>query len=253
MVEKIVKNSQDIGVSLTDKIVVISGGSSGIGRAAALAVAMSGGTPCLIGRNRDALHEVLFEVRQYAPDAKCYQADLTDDDAQKELLDSLRCDFALFDILIHCAGVFAMGSVEAEPVAQLDWQYRTNVRAPYLLTQNLLPFLKQRQGQIVFVNSTAGLTAKAGISQYAASKASLKAIADALREEVNRYGVRVISVYPGRTASPMQKAIHKMEKRDYDGDRLMQAADVAEAIVYALSAPRTAEVTDIVIRPMVKT
>ena len=237
---------------LMGKVVVISGASSGIGRAVALEVARQGGVPCLIGRRIDALNNVLFEVRKYVSDARCYEVDLTDDDAQSNLLALLRKDFNEIDALVHCAGVFAMGAVETESVARLDWQYKTNVRAPYLLTQHLLPSLKQQQGQIVFVNSTVGLVAKAGVAQYAASKAALKAIADALREEVNPDGVRVLSIYPGRTASPMQEAIHKMEKRSYDCTRLMQSSDVAEAIVYAMSAPRTAEVTDITVRPMAR-
>ncbi len=235
---------------LVGKIVVISGASSGIGRAVAIEVAKRGGTPCLIGRRIDALSDVLLEVREYVSDARCYEADLTDDKVLQNLTELLRKDFGVCDVLVHCAGVFAMGAVETEPVELLDWQYQTNVRAPYLLTQNLLPSLKRQQGQIVFVNSTAGLAAKAGVAQYAASKAALKAIADALRGEVNPYGVRVLSVYPGRTASPMQESIHKMEGRSYDDARLMQPSDVAETIVYALTAPRTAEVTDITIRPM---
>lgn len=234
------------------KVVVISGATSGIGRAVAVEVAKHGGIPCLIGRRIDALNAVLLEVRKYISDAQCYEADLTDDKALENLSNQLRQDFGEFDALVHCAGVFSMGAVETEPVDRLDWQYQTNVRAPYLLTQYLLPSLKRQHGQIVFVNSTVGLAAKAGVAQYAASKAALKAIADALREEVNPYGVRVLSIYPGRTASPMQEAIHEMEKRSYDSARLMQPSDVAEAIVYALCMPKTAEVTEITIRPMAK-
>lgn len=238
--------------TLMGKVVVISGASSGIGRAVALETAKRGGIPCLIGRRIDVLNEVLLEVRGYVPGAQCYEVDLTDDRALENLSDQLKRKFGELDALVHCAGVFSMGAVETESVERLDWQYRINVRAPYLLTQHLLSSLKRQKGQIVFVNSTVGLAAKAGVAQYAASKAALKAIADALREEVNPYGVRVLSVYPGRTASPMQEAIHKMEKRSYDGTRLMQPIDVAEAIVYALCAPKTAEVTDISIRPMAK-
>ena len=237
---------------LMEKVVVISGASSGIGRAVALEITKRGGIPCLIGRRIKVLKDVLLEVHKSMPDAQCYEVDLTDDKELDNLSKQLQKNFGEIDMLVHCAGVFAMGAVEAEPVERLDWQYRTNVRAPYLLTQYLLPSLRRQQGQIVFVNSTAGLAAKAGLSQYAASKAALKSIADALREEVNQYGVRVLSVYPGRTASPMQEAIHEMESRSYDSARLMQPSDVAEVIVHALCMPRTAEVTDITVRPMAK-
>jgi len=115
-----------------------------------------------------------------------------------------------------------------------------------------LPMLKSHRGQIVFINSSAGLSARANVSQYAATKHALKAITDSLREEINAEGLRVLSVYPGRTATPMQAAVHKMEQRAYQPDRLMQPEDVAAVVINALSLPSSAEVTDIHIRPLIK-
>jgi len=126
------------------------------------------------------------------------------------------------------------------------------VRGPYLLTQCLLPLLRRRPGQVVFINSSAGLTARANVGQYAATKHALKAVADSLRDEVNRDGVRVLSVFPGRTATPTQEALHRLEGRPYRPERLLQPADVAAVVVHALGLPRTAEVTEIKIRPLVK-
>jgi NAD(P)-dependent dehydrogenase (short-subunit alcohol dehydrogenase family) len=137
-------------------------------------------------------------------------------------------------------------------VADFDGQYRTNVRAPYVLTQALLPMLRSRQGQIVFINSSVGLNARAGVGQYAATKHALKALADSLREEVNAASVRVLSVFLGRTASPMQAGIHAAEGKAYHPERLLQPQDVAAVVLNALSLPRTAEVTDISIRPFMK-
>ena len=93
----------------------------------------------------------------------------------------------------------------------LDWQYRVNVRTPYILTQALLPMLKSRRVQIVFLSSDAGLSPRANLGQYAPTKHALKAIADSLREEVNAEGPRVMSVFPGRTASAMQAAVYQIE------------------------------------------
>jgi NADP-dependent 3-hydroxy acid dehydrogenase YdfG len=104
----------------------------------------------------------------------------------------------------------------------------------------------------VFINSSAGLGAKAGVGQYAASKHALKAIADSLRAEVNALGLRVLSVFPGRTASPMQAAVHALEGKAYHPESLLQPQDVAAVVLNALSLPRSAEVTDISIRPLVK-
>ena len=94
-------------------------------------------------------------------------------------------------------------------------QWRINLRAPYLLPQALLPQLVARQGQVVLLNSSVWGNARAGSAAYAASKYALKALADALRAEVNPDGLRVLSVYPGRTASPMQAEVHRAEARPY--------------------------------------
>ncbi len=104
----------------------------------------------------------------------------------------------------------------------------------------------------MFINSSAGLRAGAGISQYAATKHALKAIADSLREEINAEGLRVLSVYPGRTATPMQASVHAMEGKAYHPERLMQPEDVAAVVINALKLPRSAEVTDISVRPLMK-
>ena len=104
----------------------------------------------------------------------------------------------------------------------------------------------------VFVNSSAGLNSKANVGQYAASKHALKAIADCLREEVNPDGIRVLSIYPGRTATPMQEALYKAEGRTYHPEILMQPSDAAQVVIQALRLPRTVEVTDIHLRPLMK-
>ena len=138
-------------------------------------------------------------------------------------------------------------------VEDFDLQYKTNVRGPYLLTQILLPLLKLRQGQVIFINSRAVfLNARPGLGQYTATKQALKALADSFRQEVNGEGIRVISVYPGRTSSPMQQTVFKTEGKIYQPELLMQPADVAATIVNALCLPRTAEVTDITMKPLVE-
>jgi NAD(P)-dependent dehydrogenase (short-subunit alcohol dehydrogenase family) len=144
--------------------------------------------------------------------------------------------------------------MERARIEDLDDQYATNVRAPYMVTQQLLPLLANGRGQIVFINSSAGLSAKRSeVGQYAATKHALKAIADSLREEVNPRGIRVLSVYLGRTATPMQEALCQQEGKVYHPQMLMQPEDVASVVVQALMLPSTAEVTDISIRPMLKT
>ncbi len=236
----------------TDQVAVVTGASSGIGKAIALELAAQGASLCLLGRKLETLLAIANSIRASAPGAVSYQVDLTLDEDIQKLKARLQQDFGHVDLLIHSAGVISVGQLKTAPVEDFDWQYRTNVRAPYALTQALLPLLIPRGGQIVFINSSAGLNARAGVGQYAATKHALKAIADSLRAEVNADGVRVLSVFPGRTASPMQAAVHELEGKPYYPDRLLQPQDVAAAVINALSLPQSAEVTDISIRPLVK-
>ncbi|MCM0590715.1 MAG: SDR family oxidoreductase [Gloeotrichia echinulata DVL01] len=237
---------------LANQIAVITGANSGIGKAIALELAAQGATLCLVGRRLETLNAITQNVRESSPKSKSYQIDLTQDEDIQKLIVSIQKDFEQVDILIHNAAIFAMGTIENTPVAEFDQQYRTNVRAPYLLTQGLLPILKTSQGQIVFINSSVGLNAKAGVGHYAATKHALKAIADSLRAEVNGDQVRVISIFPGRTATPLQASIHEIEGKLYHPENLMQPEDLASVVINALSLPRTTEVTDINIRPFLK-
>jgi NADP-dependent 3-hydroxy acid dehydrogenase YdfG len=236
----------------TNQVAVITGAGSGIGRAIALQLAQQQAKLCLVGRNLDKLNEVAHLAQKTSPQVSACQLDISEDKDIKTLKQLTEKDFGDIDLLVHSAGIISFGELRNTSVVELDRQYRTNVRAPYLLTQTLLPSLISRQGQIVFINSSAIYSVKAGGGQYAASKQALKAIADSLRAEVNSLGVRVVSVYPGRTASPMQEEIYKTEGREYNPERLLQPEDVASTIISALSLPRTAEVTDINIRPFLK-
>ena len=182
-----------------------------------------------------------------------YPMDLTLEANLTPLVDYLKREFGRLDILVHSAGAFYDGPLEYARVEEFDLQYAINVRAPYVLTQRLLPLLTAARGQIVFINSSLGLTVKrSDVGQYAATKHALKAIADSLREEVNPKGIRVLTVYPGRTATPMQEAICKKEGQVYRPERLLQAEDVATIVVQAMSLSPTAEVTDISVRPMMR-
>jgi short-subunit dehydrogenase len=236
---------------LSGRLAVITGASSGIGRATALALAFNGATVCLVSRHLPALEKVAAEA---GPDncCRCYQADLAQEADVDRLGVELERDCPHIDIMIHNAGAISLGDLAKQSAEDFDQQYRVNVRAPFALTQHLLPKLKAREGQIVFVNSTAALKPGLKAGQYAATKASLRAFADSLRDEVNGDGVRVLSVFVGRTATPMQAAVHQFERKRYRPDVLMQPEDVASVMLSALTLARTAEITEIVVRPMRK-
>jgi NADP-dependent 3-hydroxy acid dehydrogenase YdfG len=104
-------------------------------------------------------------------------------------------------------------------------------------------------GDAVFINSTQGRSASGGVGQYAASKHALRAVADSLRAEVAGTGLRVCTLYAGRTATPMQEQIFRTEGRAWTPERLLQPDDIADTVITILGLPATAEITDITIRP----
>jgi NAD(P)-dependent dehydrogenase (short-subunit alcohol dehydrogenase family) len=153
------------------------------------------------------------------------------------------------DSLIHVAGVVDLGAVADLPPSLWEQQLAVNLVGPAELTRLLLPVLRVSRGRVVFVNSGAGLNAHAGWSAYAASKHGLKALADSLRAEEAPHGVRVTSVYPGRTATPMQEKVHQQEGREYDASRYIDPESVATTILLALDLPDDAHLTDLAVRP----
>lgn len=153
------------------------------------------------------------------------------------------------DSLLHVAGIVDLGAVADLAPTLWDQQLAVNLVAPAELTRLLLPVLRVSRGQVVFVNSSAGLRTHAGWGAYAASKHGLRALADALRAEEAGHGVRVTSIYPGRTATPMQERVHQQEGAEYDAERFMTADAVATTILTALDLPRDAEITDLTVRP----
>ncbi len=234
--------------ALGGRVAVVTGATSGIGRAIALALAAAGARLHLIGRDAARLAGTAEAVRAAGVDATGHEIDLTVDAEIDRVRDAVCGNGGGVDVLVHCAGTIALGRVAEARIEEFDRQYRTNLRAPFLLTQRLLPSIVARRGHIVFVNSSAGLRARAGVGQYAATKHGLRALADSLRDEVSACGVRVLSVFPGRTATPMQAALHADAGEPYDPSRDLDPADLATLIVDTL-AVRSAEIKEIDVRP----
>ena len=225
---------------------VITGASSGIGAAIANALSEEGRTLILNGRDRAALDAVAKDVEQLGSRVDVRPADLNDD----EQLNAFAADLPdELDGLIHSAGVALLGNQADLPVADLDLQYRVNVRAPFLLTQALLPNLRAAAGLVVFVKSGAGQNAKAGWGGYAASKFALRALADALRDEESDAGLRVTSIYPGRTATPMQREVRVQEGGEFEPQNYLRPEDVARMVAQVVRLPAGATVPDLSVRP----
>jgi short-subunit dehydrogenase len=231
---------------------VITGASSGIGRAIALQLGAAGASLCLVGRDQSRLEETARAAGESTSRVLVCAVDLTADGASRRLSESVGKELGGASVLVHSAGVFEHGSALTATAEAFDRHWSVNVRSVWELTQDLLPSLLERQGQIVFINSSVVARGQASVGQYAATKHALKGVADCLREEVNAAGVRVLSVFPGRTATPGQEVLMRSEGRDYRPERLLQPEDVASIVVHALAMPRTAEITEVYVRSMLK-
>ncbi|WP_405611928.1 SDR family oxidoreductase [Streptomyces sp. NBC_01511] len=223
---------------------LITGAGSGIGAAVARRLHERGDDLLLFARDAGRGKELAAAY----PGARALVGDLATPDRLSWALSHQTLPDHL-DSLLHIAGIVDLGPVgELTPKAWTS-QLNVNLVAPAELTRHFLPQLRASRGQVVFVNSGAGLTAHAQWGAYAASKHGLKALADALREEERPNGLRVSSVYPGRTATPMQVKVHGQEGKEYDAARWIDPESVATTILTALDLPRDAEINDLTVRP----
>jgi NAD(P)-dependent dehydrogenase (short-subunit alcohol dehydrogenase family) len=233
-------------MSLRGAVALVAGASGDIGRAIAFDLLGAGAEVFMLGRNLDRLVQRL--PREGAR-GRCHLvvADLTDDDDLSRIGTEMTARGRL-DVLVLGSGIYER-SHEANVFVR---QIAANVLGPYALLQRVLPLLVESSGRVIFINSTQGLKAAAGVGQFAATQHAMKAVADSLRDEVNANGVRVTSIFLGRTATERQRAIFAIEGRPYPPERLIQPADVGGLVLFLLGLPRTSEVTDIVVRPMQK-
>jgi short-subunit dehydrogenase len=226
-------------------VTLITGATGGIGAALARALA---GTHRLILQGRDGarLEALCADVNgEETGGATPLILDLTQPDTFAAAVAGL----GRVSNVVHNAGVADLGAVAEQDHAVWTQTLAVNVVAPAELTRVLLPRVRAERGTLIFVNSGAGLRANAGWGSYAASKFALKALADALRDEEAVNGVRVSSVYPGRTATPMQQRVRAREGGSYDPAAYVTPETVAATLRFVLEAPRDATLPDVSVRP----
>ncbi|MEU7179562.1 MULTISPECIES: SDR family oxidoreductase [Streptomyces] len=223
---------------------LITGAGSGIGAAVARRLAERGEQLWLLARDAGRAKE----LAERFPGARTIVGELGNPEKLSWALGQQPLPERI-DSLQHIAGVIELGAVGDLGAKAWQRQLAVNLVAPAELTRLLLPLVRVAQGHVVFVNSGAGLAAHAEWGAYAASKHGLRALADSLRAEEHDNGVRVTSVYPGRTATPMQESTHRQEGKEYDASRWIDPESVATAIITAIDLPRDAELNDVSVRP----
>jgi NAD(P)-dependent dehydrogenase (short-subunit alcohol dehydrogenase family) len=221
---------------------LLTGAGSGIGAVLAERLLERGDSLLMLARSTERAHDLRADL----PDATVLVADLADAAAVEAVADQLP---GSLDSVVHAAGVVDLGPVASLTTEVWQEQLAVNLVAPAVLTRIALPALRAARGTVVFVNSGSGLVANPQWSAYAASKFGLRALADSLRAEEQEHGVRVTTVFPGRTATPMQQKVHEQEGKAYDASDWIDPATVADAILHVLDLPDDATVSDLSIRP----
>ena len=221
---------------------LVTGAGSGIGAVLADRLLERGDEVYLLARSTERAHDLRADL----PAATVLVADLADAAAVEAVAGRLP---ASLDSVVHAAGVVDLGTVAELTTDAWQSQLAVNLVAPAVLTRLCLPALRSARGTVVFVNSGAGLVAHPRWSAYAASKFGLRALADSLRAEELEHGVRVTTVFPGRTATAMQEKVHEQEGKDYDAGDWIDPATVVDAILHVLDLPDDATISDLTIRP----
>lgn len=231
---------------------IITGASSGIGRSIAIGLARAGGGLVILGRNEARLRDVERECKKQGAKVTTFATDFAADRSLKRSSELANAAQSGVNALIHCAGEYLRGSTDEIDAEQFERLHRVNVVGPYELTRLLLPALRRARGTIVFISSSVIRDPSAGLGAYAASKAAASAMAKAIRAEVNSDGVRVVEVFVGRCATPMQEEVHRIEGRPYDPAKLIQPEHIANLVSELINLPESSEVTEISVRPSAK-
>ncbi|XP_047984270.1 3-oxoacyl-[acyl-carrier-protein] reductase FabG-like [Leguminivora glycinivorella] len=192
----------------TDKVVLITGASSGIGAETAVEFAKLNASLVITGRNHENLSKIAKQCEENSP-AKhqplIVLADMTNENDVKKIIDETIKKFQKLDVLVNNAGVLESGTIETTSLAQYDRVMNTNVRSPYHLTTLAVPYLLQTKGNIVNVSSVTGLRSFPNVLAYCMSKSALDQFTRCVALELAPKGVRVNAVNPGVITTGLHK------------------------------------------------
>jgi len=240
---------------LAGKVAVVTGASSGIGEASALALAAEGAHIVASARRVDRLQDLQKKIEMKGGDCLSVECDVQEEMQCRKLIQEAEAKHHQIDILVNNAGVMLLSPViEADTN---DWRrmINTNVLGLMYCVHAALPgMVKRKSGHIVNISSVAGRTARPNIGGYNASKWAVNGFSEALRQEVHMDGIRVTLIEPGVVRTELREHItNERIREDHEqwaaSMTQLESEDIAEAIVYAVTAPQRANINEILIRP----
>jgi len=187
------------------KVALVTGATSGIGQACAIAFARAGASVVCVGRKSSALEEIETRITETGPGVLTIEADLVDTEAPARVVENALKVFGGIDVLVNSAGHISNGTIENTSLEAWDDMMNVNVRAVFQLMQKALPSLIERRGNIVNVSSVTGLRAFPGVLAYCVSKAALDQLTRCASLELASKGVRVNAVNPGVVVTEIHK------------------------------------------------
>jgi NADP-dependent 3-hydroxy acid dehydrogenase YdfG len=242
--------------TLEGKVALVTGASSGIGEATAVALSREGAAVALGARRVDRLESLRDRIESDGGRAAAIEVDVSDESSARAFVEGAREQLGGLDILVNNAGVMLLGPVTGADTAEWKRMVDVNVLGLLYCTHAALPIMaEQGGGHIVNLSSVAGRTANLGSAVYNLTKWGVGGFSEALRQEALHAGIRVTIVEPGfvetelqgHNENPMvQDQIQKMQEQIGD---LLQAEDIADAIAYAVTRPQHVSINEVLVRP----
>ncbi|WP_282134543.1 3-ketoacyl-ACP reductase [Seonamhaeicola maritimus] len=224
--------------NLKNKKAIITGGGRGLGKATAIAFAKEGIDVAITGRNESVLKETVSEIEALGVKATYAVFDVGNYEEVKPSIKNIIDTLGGVDILVNNAGICSVGSFNDMPVEQWSAMIQTNVMGMYYVTKEVLPnLIKQNEGDIINISSTAGLNGNPNISGYCASKFAVIGMSESLMKEVRKNNIRVNTLTPSTIETDMTLDLGMMEK---GSENVLQPEDFAELITAGIKLPRRA-------------
>jgi NADP-dependent 3-hydroxy acid dehydrogenase YdfG len=240
---------------LTGKVALVTGASSGIGEATAIALADAGAAVAIGARRRDRLDALAGKLREGGATVLQLDLDVTDEEQCRTAVARTRAELGGLDVLVNNAGVMLLGTIVGADTEDWRRMLHTNVLGlMYMTSAAIEGMVGQGSGDVVNVSSVAGRVARKGAGVYNASKWAVNAFSESLRQEVTTKGVRISLVEPGAVATELSDHITQPEARRVSKEtaqnmRTLQAEDIARAVLYVVSQPPHVAINEVLVRP----
>jgi clavulanate-9-aldehyde reductase len=243
-----------VALDLSNQMVAVTGASSGIGEATAVACARAGATVALAARRLDRLEALAERIAGEGGRALAVQTDVGEEAQARAFIERAHAELGRLDVLVNNAGVMLLGPIAGAPTEEWRQMIRANVFGVLYCTHAALPLMAaQGSGHIVNVSSVAGRVARAGSGVYNLTKFGVGAFSEALRQEAVPAGVRVTVIEPGAVATELpvhnRPEIREQIAKVFTGVTPLAAEDIADAILYAVGRPANVSINEVLVRP----